>query len=63
MLPGSRVLPGSYFSVPIAVAAAKGRPPAVAEFCRRFAEEVKASGFLAKAIARAGVVGVVAHEE
>jgi polar amino acid transport system substrate-binding protein len=63
MLPGSRILPGSYFNVPIAIAVAKGRSPVVAEFCRRFAEAVKASGFLAGAIERAGVTGVVVHAQ
>jgi polar amino acid transport system substrate-binding protein len=58
-LPGSRILPGSYFNVPVAVAVAKDRPPAVAEAARRFVEEAKASGFVQQAIERAGVPGVV----
>jgi polar amino acid transport system substrate-binding protein len=58
-LPGSRVLPRSYFSVPVAVAAAKDRPPAVDEAARRFVEEAKASGFVQQAIERAGVPDVV----
>jgi hypothetical protein len=41
-LPGSRLLPGSYFDVPVAIATAKGRPQAAA-FCRRFVAEAKAS--------------------
>jgi polar amino acid transport system substrate-binding protein len=53
-LPGSRILPGSYFNVPVAIGYAKERSPAVGEFCRRFAEDVKASGFVTQAIARMG---------
>ena len=58
-LPGSRILPGSYFDVPVAIASAKGRPLAAA-FCRRFIEDAKASGLIAAAIARAGTPGLVA---
>jgi polar amino acid transport system substrate-binding protein len=53
-LPGSRILPGSYYNVPIAIGYAKGQPAAVAEFCKKFAEDVKVSGFLQKAIDRMG---------
>ena len=53
-LPGSRILPGSYFDVPVAVGSAKGLPPAAAAFCAAFAADVKASGFVAQAIARMG---------
>jgi hypothetical protein len=45
--------------VPIAVGTAKGRPPAVAEFASAFVEDVKRSGFVQQAIARAGVQGMV----
>jgi polar amino acid transport system substrate-binding protein len=58
-LPGSRVLPGSYYNVPIAVGTAKGRPAAVAEFASAFVADVKRSGFVQQAIARAGVRGMV----
>jgi polar amino acid transport system substrate-binding protein len=58
-LPGSRILPGSYFNVPVAIASAKGRSDAVAAWCRRFIEEAKASGFVADAIARSGAPGLV----
>jgi polar amino acid transport system substrate-binding protein len=58
-LPGSRILAGSYFNVPVAIGVAKGRPPAVAEAVRTFAEDVKRGGFLQLAIDRAGVVGVM----
>src|SRR5262249_43203292 len=61
-LPGSRILPGSTFTVPVAIASARDRPAAAAAFCRRFAADVKSSGFVADAIARAGVKGVVVGE-
>jgi polar amino acid transport system substrate-binding protein len=61
-LPGSRILPGSYFNVPVAVASAKERPEAVAAYCRAFIEEAKASGFVAQAIARAGAPGLVVSQ-
>jgi polar amino acid transport system substrate-binding protein len=53
-LPGSRILPGSYFDVPIAIGSAKGLSPVAAAFCAAFAADVKASGFVARAIARMG---------
>ena len=60
-LPGSRILPGSYFNVPIAIGYAKDRPPAVAAYARAFAENVKKSGFVPQSLDRAGesVKGVV----
>jgi len=45
-LPGSRILPGSYYNVPIAIGYAKERPSAVAAYAKEFAEDVKKSGFL-----------------
>jgi polar amino acid transport system substrate-binding protein len=57
-LPGSWILPGSYFNVPVAIGVAKGRPAAVAGFARTFVAEVKSSGFVRQSIARNGVVGV-----
>jgi hypothetical protein len=54
-LTGSRLLPGSYFNVPIAIGVAKGRPPAVAEFARAFVEDVEHSGLLLKALVRNAV--------
>jgi polar amino acid transport system substrate-binding protein len=53
-LPGSRILPGSYYNVPIAIGYAKGQSAAVAEFCRNFSNDVKASGFLQQALDRMG---------
>jgi polar amino acid transport system substrate-binding protein len=58
-LPGSRILPGSYFNVPVAIASAKDRPAAAADYCARFIDDVKGSGFLAQSIARASVPGLV----
>jgi polar amino acid transport system substrate-binding protein len=58
-LPGARLLPGSYFDVPVSIGVAKGRPPAVAHFAWSFAEDVKRSGFVQAAIDRAGVTGMV----
>jgi hypothetical protein len=58
-LPGARILPGSYFNVPIAIGIAKGKPAAVVAFARAFAEDVKRSGLVQQAIDRAGVAGVV----
>lgn len=58
-LPGSRILPGSCFTVPIGIGLAKGRPPAVADFARSFAEDLKRSGFVEQAAVRHAIVGVV----
>ena len=58
-LPGSRILPGSYFNVPIVIGIAQGRAPAAAELARAFVADVKASGFAQRAIDRAGVKGMV----
>jgi polar amino acid transport system substrate-binding protein len=60
-LPGSRILPGSYYNVPIAIGYAKERPAAVAAYAKEFAEDVKRSGFVQHSLDRAGdsVKGVV----
>ena len=55
--PGSRVLDGQITGVQQAIGAPKGRP-AAAKYLREFAEEVKRSGFVAKAIETHGVKGV-----
>jgi polar amino acid transport system substrate-binding protein len=62
-LPGSRILPGSYYDVPIAIGVAKGRSPAAMDVAHTFAADVKASGFLKAAIARSGAVGIRAAAE
>jgi polar amino acid transport system substrate-binding protein len=53
-LPGSRILPGSYYDVPIAIGYGKGQSAAVVEYCRKFVDDVKTSGFLQQAIDRMG---------
>jgi polar amino acid transport system substrate-binding protein len=65
MMPGSRILPGSYYNVPIAIGFAKDRPPAVKDFAAQFAADVRTSGFVQQALDRAGdsVKGVVVHRE
>ena len=57
-LSGARLLPGSYFNVPIAIGVAKDRPPAVADFARMFAEDMKQSGRLQQVFARHAVTGM-----
>jgi polar amino acid transport system substrate-binding protein len=53
-LPGSRILPGSYYEVPIAIGYPKGSPAGVVELCKNFVADMKASGFAQKAIDRMG---------
>jgi polar amino acid transport system substrate-binding protein len=53
-LPGSRILPGSSYNVPIAIGFRKGAPAAAAEYARSFVAEMKTSGFAQKAIDRMG---------
>jgi polar amino acid transport system substrate-binding protein len=56
-LPGSRVLDGRFMSIEQALGIPKGREAGV-KYLREFIEDVKASGFVAKAIAKAGIRGV-----
>ena len=56
-LPGSRILEGEVTSVQQAMGAPKGRA-AAAKYLREFAEEVKRSGFVARAIEKHNVKGV-----
>lgn len=56
-LPGSRILEGRFTAVQQAIGTPKGRPD-VASYLRAFAEDIKASGLVAKAIERHGVRGV-----
>jgi polar amino acid transport system substrate-binding protein len=56
-LPGSRVFAGRFMAIQQALGVPKGRDVA-AKYLREFIEDVKASGFVARAIARAGVRGV-----
>jgi polar amino acid transport system substrate-binding protein len=55
--PGSRVLDGQITGVQQAIGAPKGRA-AAAKYLREFAEDVKRSGFVARAIEKHGVRGV-----
>jgi len=56
-LPGSRVLDGRFMAIQQALGIPKGRE-AGASYLREFIEDVKASGFVARAIDKAGVRGV-----
>jgi polar amino acid transport system substrate-binding protein len=59
-LPGGCILPGSTFTVPVAIACANDRPAAAA-YCRSFVAAVTADGFVARAIERAGMPGLVVY--
>jgi len=56
-LPGSRILEGRFTAVQQAIGTPKGRP-AGAEYLRKFAEDVKASGLVAELIARHKIQGL-----
>jgi polar amino acid transport system substrate-binding protein len=56
-LPGSRVLEGRFSAVQQSIGTPQGRP-AGAKYLREFAEDAKASGFVAKSIERNAVRGV-----
>lgn len=56
-LPGSRVLDGRFMAIEQALGIPKGRDEG-AKYLRQFIEDVKASGFVARAIEKAGVRGV-----
>jgi polar amino acid transport system substrate-binding protein len=56
-LPGARVLDGRFMAIEQALGIPKGRA-AGAKYLREFIEDVKASGFVAQAIAKAGIRGV-----
>jgi polar amino acid transport system substrate-binding protein len=56
-IPGSRVLEGRFSTVQQSISTPLGRPSG-AKYLREFAEEAKASGFVAKAIERHAVRGV-----
>jgi polar amino acid transport system substrate-binding protein len=50
---GMRVIPGRFMSIEQAVGTPKGRPMGIA-YLRRFVEEMKASGFVARALKESG---------
>ena len=56
-LPGSRVFDDRFMAIGQAMGIAKGRGDAV-RYLREFVEDVKASGFVARAIEKSGVRGV-----
>jgi polar amino acid transport system substrate-binding protein len=56
-LPGSRVLEGRFMAIQQAVGVPTGRD-AAAKFLREFIEDVKSSGFVGRALEKAGVTGV-----
>jgi polar amino acid transport system substrate-binding protein len=53
-LPGSRVLPGHFMTIPQAAGVPKGRTAAV-RYVREFIENMKASGFVAEGLKRHGL--------
>ena len=56
-LPGLRLLPGRFMVIQQAMGLPKTRGLPAAEFLRGFVEEMKASGFVAAALARHGIQG------
>jgi polar amino acid transport system substrate-binding protein len=56
-LPGSRVLDGRFMAIQQALGIPKERQSGLS-YLREFIEEVKASGFVARALEKAGVQGV-----
>ena len=56
-VPGARVLDGRFMAIHQALGVVKGRGAAVT-YLREFIEDVKASGFVAQAIEKAGIRGV-----
>ncbi len=55
--PGLRLLPGRFMVIQQAMGLPKGRGPEAAQFLRQFVEDMKASGFVADALARHGIQG------
>jgi len=56
-LPGARLLEGRFTAVQQAIGTPKGRPEGAA-YLRKFAEEIKASGLVARLIERHGIRGL-----
>lgn len=56
-LPGLRLLPGRFMVIQQAMGVPKGRGEAVADLLRGFVEDMKASGFVAEALARHRIQG------
>ena len=57
--PGTRLLPGSLFGVPQTIVVPKRKAEVLAAV-NRFIDDVRASGFLARAIAASGIIGIEA---
>ena len=55
--PGLRIVPDNFYGVEQAIVVAKGNAPLLAKV-ERMIEETRTTGFIAAAIARAGLVGV-----
>jgi polar amino acid transport system substrate-binding protein len=56
-LPGLRLLPGRFMVIQQAMGLPKGRGAEAAEVLRQFVDDMKASGFVAEALARHGIQG------
>ncbi|MBL8384233.1 MAG: transporter substrate-binding domain-containing protein [Burkholderiales bacterium] len=56
-LPGLRLLPGRFMEIRQAIGAPKGRGEAAVNYLYAFIEALKASGFIAAALARHGIAG------
>ena len=56
-LPGHRLLPGRFMEIQQAMGCPKGRSAAVQAFLSTFVEQMKASGFVARALQRHGIQG------
>ena len=56
-VPGLRLLPGRFMVIQQAMGLPKGRGEAAAAVLRRYVEDMKASGFVADALARHGIQG------
>jgi polar amino acid transport system substrate-binding protein len=53
-VPGSRLLPGRFMAIRQAVGSPKGRGEAGRQYLRAFVEDIKANGFIAREIEKAG---------
>ena len=56
---GLRLLPGRFMVIQQAMGLPKGRGPEAAQCLRQFVEDMKASGFVAQALARHGIQGAI----
>lgn len=57
--PGLRLLPGHFMVIQQAMGLPKGRGEEAAQCLRQFVEDMKASGFVAQALARHGIQGAI----